>query len=157
METGHIKKNTRNPALYGRLLLSLILCGTIAALIGFQWNSTHLFNPDWHPHARFHTVQLNGLIIAMSFIGLWLVWRHSPEPHIGIRVVLAALLFFWGGEFYALLVPGTSPAYDLNNPNTFELFGISIYANLFFSGLMIALSVLGYYLINSGRSLTDDE
>ena len=48
-------------------------------------NDTHVFNPDWTPHARIHYVWQ---LITNSMIGalcLWLVWiRH--------QVVLACLL-----------------------------------------------------------------
>jgi hypothetical protein len=141
-------KNTRgkNVALSGRLLLSLVFLGTIAAFIVFQWNTTQVFNSAWHPHARFHAVQLAGFITAMSLIALWLIWRHYVEPRIATRIAAIVPLIFWSGEFYALLIPGTSPAFDLNNPNTFELSGIVIYFNLLFSGVMIVLTILGYWL-----------
>lgn len=122
------------------------ICTTIAAIIGFQWNTTHVFNPDWHPHTRFHAVQLIGFVITFSLISLWPVWQQSPEPRIGTAAAAVVPCIFWGGEFYAMLVPGTSPAFDLNNPNTFELAGISIYFNLLFSGVMIVLTILGYWL-----------
>jgi hypothetical protein len=133
--------------LVGQLLLSLVLAGTVVAVIGFQWNDTHLFNPHWHPHARFHLVQLIGLVSALSVIGLWLVWRESSQPRIGAIVATVAMVAFWGGEFYALLVPGTSPAYDLDHPNTVELPVEAVYGNLLFAGLMIAVTAAGALLL----------
>ena len=135
-----------NARLFGRLVLSLVLAGTVAAVIGFQWNGSHLFDPDWHPHARLHAAQLTVSVAAMSVVGLWLVWRRSPEPHVGALVVAAAAISIWGSEFLALLVPGTSPSPDPADPNTFRLLGFEVYGNLFFSGVMIALSVLACLL-----------
>lgn len=135
---------------YGRLVLSFVACGTVAAVIGFQWNTTHVFNSAWHPHARFHAVQLIGFVAIMACLALWILWRHSTDPRVGPRVATAVPLAFWSGELYALIVPGTSPAYDLARPNTFELFGVAIYANLAFSCVMLVLSLLGYGLIGRG-------
>jgi uncharacterized protein DUF6640 len=131
----------------GRLVLSLVLVATILALFGFQWNGTHVFNPEWHPHARFHAVQLTGLATAASILGLWLLWRRSAEPRVAATVAAILPLVFWAGEFYALLVPGTDPAFDLDNPNTVDLpIGVAVYGNLLFAGLMVVLSIVGYLL-----------
>jgi len=54
---------------------------------------------------------------------------------------------FWGGEFAALLVPGADPSPDPANPNTFPLLGVHVHGNLFFSGCMMVLSLLGYLLL----------
>ena len=131
----------------GRLSLSLVLVGTVAAVLGFEWNDTHVFHPDWHPHARFHLVQMIGTVTALSGLGLWLIWRRSSEPRVGATVATVAAIAFWGGEFYALALPGTSPAFDLEDPNTIVLpGGITVYGNLLFAGAMIVLSVVGYWL-----------
>ena len=78
-----IEKTEKYAQLAGRLILSLVLVSSAAALIGFQWNDSHVFNPGWHPHARFHAVQLLIFGIAMSSTELWLLWRRSLEPRIG--------------------------------------------------------------------------
>lgn len=135
-----------NTNLPGRLLLSLVLVATIIAEIGFTWfgwTGEHIFNPDWHPHARFHAAQMVGFIVVMSLGGLWLVWRRSREPHIATSMVAGAGVCYWGGEFFAFFIPGTSPSPIVAEPNTFQLFGSEVYGNLFFSGLLIALSALG--------------
>lgn len=135
-----------NARLLGRLLLSLVLVGSVAAVFGFTWNESHVFNPEWHPHARFHAAQIMGIASAGSAVGLWLVWRSSAEPGVATLAVAAAAVCFWGAEFFAFFVPGTSPSPDLVNPNTFSLLGFEVYGNLFFSGAMIASSVLACLL-----------
>ena len=73
-------------------------------------NATHLTNPLWPAHARFHfAIQFFSNVVLNGF-GLWLLWgRHS---HRGSRlsVVVAGLgpLLFWGMFFPALLMPGVS-------------------------------------------------
>lgn len=139
--------------LIGRLLLTLVLLATIVAEIGFTWigwTGEHIFNPAWHPHARFHAVQLSSFVILLSLMSLWLVWQRSLEPRIIILAVTALMVFFWGAEFIAAAVPGTSPNPILSEPNTFSLFGFQVHGNLFFSTVMIALSVLGYWLASHG-------
>src|ERR1700751_1374929 len=38
----------------GKLVLSFVLVVGAIVSTAVDWNSTHLFNPAWHPHARFH-------------------------------------------------------------------------------------------------------
>lgn len=125
-----------------RILLSLVLIGGIAAWIGFQWNDTHVFNSLWHPHARFHAVQLGFVLCGISLLSVWLLWSKFIEPRKAMLLASVMPLLFWGGEFVGLAVPGTHPSPDLLHPNTFNLLGLDIHGNLFFSGLMILLTLL---------------
>ena len=119
----------------------------VVAVIGFQANRTHLFHPEWHPHAKFHSIQLMVIAVVVSLTGLWLLWRPSPEPEVGALAALAIPLGVWGGEFVALFGPGTHPAPNPERPNTISFpGGVKIYGNLFFSGLMIVVAVGGYLL-----------
>jgi hypothetical protein len=131
----------------GRIILTSSLAIGIVAFIAFQWNATHVFNPKWHPHARFHAVQLGLFFIALSGIGLWLTWGNDVSPPAAAWLAAAVPLVFWGGEFAALLVPGTDPSPDPANPNTFPLFGRRVHGNLFFSAAMIVFSFLGATLL----------
>ena len=127
----------------GRIILTSSLGLGIVAFIAFQWNTTHVFNPRWHPHARFHAVQLGLFFIVLSVIGLWLTWGSDVSLRTAAWLAAAVPLVFWGGEFAALLVPGTDPSPDPANPNTFPLLGRRVHGNLFFSAAMIIFGVLG--------------
>jgi hypothetical protein len=134
----------------GRIVLTVALAAGIIAFIAFQWNTTHVFNPKWHPHARFHAVQLGLFFITLSGIAFWLIWGSSISPHTAAWLAAAVPVVFWGGEFAALLVPGTDPSPDPEKPNTFPLLGAHVHGNLFFSACMMILSILGASLMISG-------
>ena len=131
----------------GRIILTSSLTLGVFAFIAFQWNATHVFNPKWHPHARFHAVQLGLFFTVLSGIGLWLTWGSDVSRTAAAWLAAAVPLVFWGGEFAALLVPGTDPSPDPANPNTFPLFGRHVHGNLFFSAAVIVFSVLGATLL----------
>jgi hypothetical protein len=142
-----------NTKLVGQLLLSLVLVSTIVAAVGFDWigwTGQHIFNPEWHPHARFHMVQLSSFVILLSLMSLWLVWRRSLEPQLSALIVTALMVFLWSGEFIALAIPGTSPSPILSQPNTVSVFGWQVPGNLIFTTVMIILSVVGYLMIGRG-------
>lgn len=60
-----------------RLLTTLGLLVPLVVLPLLEISDTHVFNPTWPPHARFHEVwQLctNG---AISLVALWLAWKRD--------------------------------------------------------------------------------
>jgi hypothetical protein len=137
----------------GRIVLTLVLGGGMIAFVRFQWNTTHVFNPKWHPHARFHAVQLGLFFIALSGIALWLLWGSDVSVPTAAWLAAAVPFVFWSGEFVALLVPRTDPSPDLDNPNSFVLHGRHVHWNLLFGAVMMFLSLLGSVLLitNWGR------
>jgi hypothetical protein len=134
----------------GRIILTAPLVLGIIAFVAFQWNTTHVFNPKWHPHARFHAVQLGLFFVAASGIGVWLIWGSAVSLPSAAWLAAAVPLVFWGGEFAALLVRGTDPSPDPANPNTFPLLGAHVHGNLFFSAWMMFLGFLGAMLVIAG-------
>jgi Family of unknown function (DUF6640) len=131
----------------GRIVLSVPLAVGIIAFIAFQWNTSHVFNPKWHPHARFHAVQLGLFFITLSGIGFWLIWGSAINPATAAWLAAAVPVVFWGGEFAALLVPGADPSPDPAKPNTFPLLGARVHGNLFFSACMMIFGLAGAALL----------
>ncbi len=76
-----------------RLVLSGAAIGTIAGTGRADLNRSHVFNPDWPPHARFHSVAGWGSVAGSQLLALWLLWRpgqHADEDDVVIKI--AALL-----------------------------------------------------------------
>ena len=135
------------------LLSVLVVISTLVSVI-VDWNSSHVFNPDWHPHGRFHDVMLLTLLVGLMPLLLWLLWRPSSEPEIAVKVTTAILVLFWGSFYFNLLIPGTSPA-----ANTGELppvvLGLLMYPNMVVAAIIIILALVGYWLYSSSQ--TDSE
>jgi Family of unknown function (DUF6640) len=105
-----------------------------------DWNQTHVFNPAWSPHARFHEVAYLCLTVGASAIGLWLLWRRSAAPEVGVAAWVPVLAV--GSFFVAELVPGAH--LDDQPGQVPRLLGMP--ANLLIAGLLSALSAAGYGL-----------
>ncbi|KAG4030073.1 hypothetical protein MFRU_013g00970 [Monilinia fructicola] len=68
----------------GRILLTLsALSQGITPFIA-DWNHTHVYNPRWPPHAKFHNGQTLSMGAGLCLITLYYTWRFpvisSPEP-----------------------------------------------------------------------------
>ena len=70
----------------GKWVMTFVLVAGAVVSTAVDWNETHLFNPAWHPHARFHDALFLMILDAMSLVVLWLLWRRSAEPEIGLKV-----------------------------------------------------------------------
>lgn len=111
-------------------------------------NDTHVFNPDWTPHARIHEVWQ---LITNSMIGilcLWLVWIRQ-------QLVLASLLsmIVTGGFMLAFIMKdlyGGSMKYLDGTENT--LFDINIGVLGFGLALILLLAVLVSALAGSRQA-----
>lgn len=138
----------------GFVLIHLALIACLIMPTVFLWDAEHIGNPEWHPHARFHGVQLWFLMMTASIVAITMLWRsrrrfislqaHAVAP---LGMALAVPLAFWVGEFIAWPVPGTDVRPDLENPNTFPLLGFDVYGNAFGAVIVIALFISGYVLI----------
>ncbi|WP_414586650.1 DUF6640 family protein [Scytonema sp. PCC 10023] len=129
-----------------RILLSVVLVSTAVVSVAVDWNVTHLFNPEWHPHAKFHDAVMLWLLSGMSIMALWLLWRRSLEPDIGYTVAMLVPVIFWSAFFFVtLVIPGTSLQADLKEAPPI-IAGIPIYPNVVIATISVILALVGYGL-----------
>lgn len=153
-----MKANSGRLGSPGRIILTFALIVTAVAMVAFLFNGDHIGNPAWHPHARFHGAQAAGIGIALSLLGLWLLWRRTTDHRPGMIAasVIAAIPPL--SEFGALLVPGTSPIPDATRPNTIPLWGLEVPGNLIAFFAMLILIAVGLMLaLRSVRSTGDED
>lgn len=130
----------------GKFILSFVLVigATVATVVDF--NTTHLFNPAWHPHARFHDALFLLFLDAASLIALWLLWRKSSEPGLGVKVAALFAMAAWTPFFYIeTLIPGTSLLASENVP-VLKLGGMTFAPNLVIAAALVLLTVIAYWL-----------
>jgi len=107
-------------------------------------NSTHMTNPLWTPHARFHWACLYFATIAMSLIALYCIYGTYKDKGTRLSKLCIGLspIFFWGMFIPAALMPGASTAPDgISIPSNFpELFTI-VHPNFIIGCLISVISV----------------
>jgi hypothetical protein len=86
---------------YGLITLVAVLTSSLAYV--FDWNETHVYNPRWPPHAKFHNAQTLLLGPLLAAVSLWLLWfKHDVDS----AVVTSSL--YWIAQLGSLLLPGTA-------------------------------------------------
>src|SRR5258708_35146005 len=109
--TTHSESQRRKTAMrrnIGKMLISLAAILTAVAPFLADWNDSHLFSPQWSPHARFHGAVSLGMTTLLSSVALWLLWRRSPDQDAAVTVAAAIPVAYWGPFFLAPFVPGTA-------------------------------------------------
>ena len=90
----------------GRLLLTVnaavVMLGGFVADMG----ATHMRNPRWPPHAKFHNAQTIGLGALLGAASLWFTWRRKRSADLGVAVLTGGAIYAsWA---FATLMPGTA-------------------------------------------------
>jgi Family of unknown function (DUF6640) len=130
----------------GKFVLSFVLVVGAIVSTAVDWNTTHLFNPAWHPHARFHDALFLLFLDATTLVMLWLLWRRSAEPAVGIKAATLYSAALWTPFLYIeALIPGTSLLASADVP-VLRVAGMTLAPNLIIAIVMLVLTLAGYWL-----------
>ncbi|WP_267382401.1 MULTISPECIES: DUF6640 family protein [unclassified Sphingomonas] len=91
-----------------RLTVSGIAVLTAVSPYIADFNETHIYNPRWTPHAKFHAAQTMLLGTALGGLTLALAWGKSGEARNRVDMSAVAAASFWLTQAGSLLFPGTA-------------------------------------------------
>ncbi|KAI1748637.1 hypothetical protein F4782DRAFT_534207 [Xylaria castorea] len=94
----------------GRILLTidglLLIIGAPVA----DYSHTHMLNPNWPPHAKFHNGQTINLSLLLGLATLFYTWRSAASPALQKEFRLVSAFtgsIYWIAGICAILYPGT--------------------------------------------------
>lgn len=140
--------------LSGRLLLSAIAIFAAVGSFAADWNGTHMFNPSWSPHAKFHGAQTLSTAVLLALAALFFLWRRSGDRNTNaLAAVLFAGAYFWT-QAAAVFFPGVAwiDAEFLGPGQSLRRFPPP---QLILDAVMTALVLLSAWLLLSGREAAD--
>jgi hypothetical protein len=96
--------------LAGRLVLSFAAIFTAVTPYLADWNETHIFNPRWTPHAKFHNAQTMAFAALLGLLALGYTWRRRAHGNDRERLVTAGLFagLYWATQGIAHFYPGVA-------------------------------------------------
>lgn len=133
-----------------RLILSGAAIGTIIGTGRADLNATHVFNPAWVPHARFHNAAGWGTVTGCQLLALWLLWRPGQQPSdrdVAVSTAAALSAISWLPFFPVLAIPGADVEDEPGHLG--RVAGVPV--NLVAASLIPAISAVGYLLHRRGR------
>jgi hypothetical protein len=129
----------------GQGLMTLIAFFTAISPYVADWNVTHIYNPRWPPHAKFHNGQTMVVGVLLGLGLLVFTWRRSSDAR---GAAIAAILFagfYWWSQAGAFFFPGaawTDPEF-LKDGQTLT----QIAPQAYLDGVMTLLIALAGWLI----------
>ncbi len=92
-----------------KVVLSITsLYGSVGAFAA-DWNATHIYNPNWPPHAKFHNAQTMSLGVGLAGVTLAVLWgARSPWSAGRLQVATAVGSLYAATQLSALVYPGTA-------------------------------------------------
>lgn len=91
----------------GRSLIAVVAIVTIVSPALVDYNESHIFNPDWSGHAKFHTAHtiLQGGVLGALALGYLYPARGSNLASLRAAWFAAA---YWIAQAGSILLPGTT-------------------------------------------------
>ncbi|WP_442948769.1 DUF6640 family protein [Nostoc sp.] len=93
----------------GKILISLVAIFTGVSPYLADWNITHIYNPAWTPHAKFHNAQTMVLGAMLGFLAIYCLWFRqgiTKKQKLNEATVLTSL--YWLAQLPAILFPGSA-------------------------------------------------
>jgi hypothetical protein len=127
------------------IAMTCISIFTMIIMSVMDLNETHMTNPLWPPHARFHWAIQYFSALLVSMLSLFAIWSNYKDKGGRLSILLIGLspLFFWGMFFPALLMPGTGTWPDgVTPPKEFPEIFKTIHPNLIMACILSIVSAL---------------
>lgn len=130
-----------------RLFMTVLWVAVAWGPIGADFNDTHIFNPDWVPHAKLHMMTVFTTSVALGIFGLYLVWgkTHSRPERLRLSAVLG-LVYVIGLIVASLTMPmyGGSLYWFDTEPSPAKLSDENLIVFLVTGAVFLVLTILIY-------------
>ncbi|GIM97124.1 hypothetical protein Ato02nite_089170 [Paractinoplanes toevensis] len=77
IEGDNVSDRNRRNFPWGKVLISLSAAGTGVGVYVADWNESHIYNPAWPPHAKFHNAQTMSMGVALGVAALYYLWKPA--------------------------------------------------------------------------------
>jgi hypothetical protein len=127
----------------GRVLISLVAVQLLFGCFYFDYNETHVFNPHWTDHSRFHTAMTIYMGAMLAVLGIYYTWRRAGDARTNLQAAAWFTSIYFLSFFPSALMPGSA----LSEPGmNVPLVGGLVAPQLIEGSISLILVVVGYVL-----------
>ena len=130
--------------LVSRLLFTLSGVGLTLGAHLADLSRSHIFNPRWPPHAKFHTGQTLSMSLFLSLLTILFAWRMTSDQREAVFATAGFAAAYWVTQAIAIAYPNTA-FYD---PEfiTADSFPLGLPLQAYFELLFLLLIALASWL-----------
>ncbi|PIQ19840.1 MAG: hypothetical protein COW65_18455 [Cytophagales bacterium CG18_big_fil_WC_8_21_14_2_50_42_9] len=134
----------------GRTILMSAAAFTAIGGFLFDWNKTHLFNPRWTPHAKFHDAMTIMQAALLGTGGFYLLQqkKYNDQKQLLWGAVLPG--FFWTAMASSFAFPGAK-GLEAEFPDKIKRVGGVPLNEGFASAFMLSTLAFGYMLARKNK------
>lgn len=111
---------------WGRVLVIAVASFWALGAVAADFGETHVFNPAWPPHARFHSAFQLVVLLAMTAIAVRRTWSRDPIGPLLVAIYPAAFFVVPFVPDVAWSDPGL-PAHDIAGiPGQLVMAGVTL-------------------------------
>lgn len=92
---------------FGRILMTATSVITIVSPYLADFNRSHVFNPNWPPHAKFHNGQTMSMGAALGGSALVALWKRGEFSRNRLDAAATFASIYWLTQASAVLYPGS--------------------------------------------------
>ena len=122
----------------GRGAISLIAVASCTLPFIADWNETHIYNPRWTGHAKFHNGQTMSMGVALGLSSLYYLWRPSQDQQDALWSSALIGSIYWITQLSAILYPDSvsiDPEFGDEGP---QMKGSVVFLSIIWSGYLLA-------------------
>ena len=130
--------------LASRLIFTVIGVSLPIAAHAADMNRTHIYNPRWPPHAKFHNGQTLSMSLLLGGLTIFLAWWPSRNvPAMVTAAAVAASLYFIS-QSSAILYPNTAYFDPEFKPQTVRGVPLAVVIDVVYLCAVVVASWLGF-------------
>jgi hypothetical protein len=130
-----------------RVLFSFVSIYLVVGAHVADYSRTHLLNPRWPPHAKFHDGQTLMVSIFLAALTIYFANSRTRDRRLTLVATTSSAALYWMTQALAIVYPGTAfvdPEFD--TPKAY-LLGLPAQVTID----MIALCLVGYASYQAAR------
>ena len=107
-------------------------------------NQTHIYNPQWPPHAKFHNGQTLSMSILLGGLTVFLAWWPSNNVPAMVAAAAAAASLYFITQSAAILYPNTAYVDPEFKPQTLRGVPFAVVIDVVYLTAVVVAAWLGF-------------